>query len=1726
MAPNHVEKGPEDPREDAAAKGTSPYSTGGGGVTFERKVAVQYIAHLLLGDGAAELGDERRVVSVAFQQDPTYPVDDLVVEAARADENKPSLILAIAVRRAPDLVSSDESTLKLFRDFVRSVVNTPINGPEHRFALVVAGPQVHADQLAVLTNLASVQMSAAGLFDLVGTPNKFEAGIRGRLDQILRLVRQVLADLTATEPEMSLVQKRVWELLSKLTVLMPRLEVPDETDWAAILNSLIPVARSHDLAGASRLRDRLVALADEYPIKAASIDVTIARRNAHTVLDASATRRNQRGWEALDHLNQRAISSVDSVIVSGDGARRLHIDRGDLGTTAIDQATTGKAVVVSGESGVGKSAIVINASATINTDPEQREAVRINLRHLPRTTLEFETLLGSPLGQLLTELSAPQRILIVDGADAVAEGMLEQFRYLVDAARSAELGVIAITANDNKQIVRDTIAERFGGNVVDSVVPGLNDAQVDEVVATFGELANLAANLRSRELLRRPVVIDLFVRGGVSGVPLSDADAMQQVWRSLVRRREQSDRGTPEARDVAMLRLADLALSGGDALEAVGAIDPTALEGLRQDGLLRRSDTDPFRVGPDFAHDEVRRYAIARLFLADSDPTAGLLRAGVPRWALGAARLACQVRLAATDTAANPLRGRVARLQAGFDALVDSGYGERWGDVPGEALLTLGDPDPVIRDAWPGLNADKGKGLKRLCRLVDQRLRDEKGLLRIVAVEPLVSLLLEDTTPWRSGEHVQDLLRDWLGAHIIAMTPVGHRLRKQLGVRLIAACRAADQRLESERAAVAAARTARTPEEIKKRRESIRRNRTLFTESGYPRSRKRRPEVPSEITNKVVVELLALLGPDLGSEGEAILKRIGLDAPSWLAPAVEEPFTGRALAMYRQGFLAEITEAYYIDQEEDGPQFLEDGIRDHHSNSFGISTPLAVWYRGPFMALLQSDFRNGVGVLNRMLNHAALVRVRTLAGLHRYGAPTDNADVDEYRTELNISGARRMYVGDSHVWIWYRGTGVGPYPCMSALQALERVCDQLIQIDIPISSIVARLLEGCENLAMVGLVVGLLVRHLERTNRLLDPYLADPMVWRYEFERLAGERSGLAASSDGIIGAERRHWSLRDASTLLVVRADDARVAELRSIGQQLIENAKSMSRPAEDGAEDRDDATLEERLAPVRAWASGLDRDTYHAQSTDSGLYIQSQPPDDVVQALERDTEDLRRVQEAWRLIVRYHFEPKKGTAKDFSANELTSDLSIARDLLDNPPVRSIGTGWDAPTAVAATALSAHLVGGVALADELLRFALDTVLCVGAGEPSPRQLDVPESYFEQGADRSAARVLPLLLLPSARRLLALLDDQAGQSTYERVIAAGNNFTCAVSQEVRLHLARGLDRVWEEPCSGAENCHHQAALQLALESMRDCVLGEWDPAIGRRQTLVVGDPIEVSIAAAHDKAIAFPRLDAAIRALAVAAVARICVSDRARAALDVVLAAQRRSMLTYDRDIDSRGTHALVSARAILTLASDGSDAPILDHVNAFADNPTLLGSALRALSSAAEESASRAATARRVWPRIMANVLEINASGHSPFRGRHSGDRTLAALLPNAAGDVSYLYRELAGAPIEWWEPGSWREVVERWLPVAAGDPTCVDHLIAFLSVLPYDKQVRMGLAWIAQLVLPGPDRVAGRSFLLSTWLIESRASAIDQGLQADWQRIIDALVVAGVRRLAPYSE
>ena len=1715
------------------AVGVSPYATGGGGVTFERKVAVQYLEHLLTGNGAAELGDGRHVVSVAFQQAPEYPVDDLVIAAAHPEESKPSLLLSLGVRRSPNLVQSDEPTRKLIRDFVRAVINTLADDPEHRLGLVVAGAQTQAQQLSELAGLAAGQMDAPGFFDLVETPHRFGSGIRGRLGQLEILVGGALKDLGVTEPGKALIRQRTWQLLSMLTVLMPRLESPDETDWSAVANDLTTVARTPDLAGASQVRDRLVALASEYAPKAARIDLTVLRRDAHGVLDPKV-RRSQRGWQVLNHLHDRAIGTVRDEIIASDGGRNKRLDRSNAAKELSAIVEGSVAVVITGESGVGKSSLaVLSLTAANGAGTDDAQTVCMNLRHIPNLAVEFESMLGCPLSALLRETSAPQRMFAIDGADAVAEGKEDAFRYVVDAAVKADLKVIAVTAVDGGQVVLDILNDLFGNNVAEYTVPPLTDSEIQEIVDTFPELGNLHANPRSRELLRRLVVVDLLIRGGLTGLPLSDADAMLEVWSGLVRRHERSDRGLPDAREFALLRLADLSLGGGDRLSVISGLDAAALAGLRQDGLLQTSDENPFMIGPDFAHDEVRRYAVARLLLSGNNPATKLLNSGVPRWALSAARLASATLLEQPDGPHTPLPGRLGNLQASFDALVEAGHGARWGDVPGEALVSMSDASAVLRDAWPDLKGDDAAGLRRLARLVDQRLRDHNGIVNPISIEPIVWLMLEDSEPWRSGEYASNLLRDWLHAHVAARTLAGHPARIRLRERLMEAYAESDRCLEERIKAEAAARSARSEESMGQAQELEESHPELFiSQLGYGWSpRRERPQMPSVCRDRAYLELLALLGSDLGDEGEAILMRMAQDAPSSLAPAVEAPLTPAAISQYRRGLLAELTEAYYLDDEADASQIYDDGIRRHDPRYTGVMAPLAAWYLGPFTVLFQTDPRGGVAVLNRLLNHAALVRVRSLARPHGMTQALPDIDIGPYQVALEVAGTRQAYVGDEQVWYWYRGTGVGPYPCISALQALERACDRFIKQGIPIEKLVAVMLEGCQNLAMVGLIAGMLVRHLEIADNLLDQYVADPLIWHFEFQRVVKESSMLAASSAGIEGQDRRNWSLREAATVMTARANDERAAVLRRIGEALVENARQMidqERQADAmGNQVNGDDEIDPELATVMLWASCLDREYFQFHETPDGLYFQPTPPEAVVEQLQDGNRDYERASEEIQLSARYLYKTKETDSDPVEPDQLEADIAASRELLEDPTPLGIRHPWDLPAAIAATALEAHLLRHVDVKDETLAVVAEIVLRVSEGEAPTGLFDIEESYFEQGADRSAARALPLLLLPLAAQLRALVDGAGGSATFERVSTAGLRLAQALVNEVRLHLARGLDHLWATPCVQEGLCHHQVGWRIATATMRDCALGGWDRETGMRSVVLLDEPIADSLANAPDNSIRPSRLDAAIRALAPAATANICVSTAALVLVKALLNAQSRALIHHKRDnLDERGTNALVTARALLTLAHNGDDTAVYEHINAYADDSTRLSNLLRGLSAAAEEAPDRAATARRIWPDVIRYVLDLNDNGHTPFDGRSYGDLALAELLPNPTYETQYLYRELRGEPITWWDPLAMRSEVEAWLVPAIGNATCVDQLVSFLRVLSPEDQAQLGLPWVAKLVLPSPGNIANRTYLLADWLIEMRAVSDAVGLSAIWQQVVDDLAVEGDRRLAPYSE
>jgi hypothetical protein len=988
--------------------------------------------------------------------------------------------------------------------------------------------------------------------------------------------------------------------------------------------------------------------------------------------------------------------------------------------------------------------------------------------------------------------------------------------------------------------------------------------------------------------------------------------------------------------------------------------------------------------------------------------------------------------------------------------------------------------------------------------------------------------LLAEETPRGLADEIDQLIRDWLQTHVLRGTTKGQPTRVLLRETILRQCADKERVLDEHEAARQAELAARTPEEIAADEERRKQFAALPNLSLSRRRQQRPPPTrhrPYEWINDAQIEHLALLGSDLGADGQAVLRRIAEDEPHSLDHAVEPLLAGQSLAAYDPDLLIELAAAYYIENDDEDNEDDDDlgwsgglhdeGIRDHQFHG----APLASFTHGPFLALFRSDYRGGVALLNRMLNHAARCRVRTLSH-PLYGPPIEEY-AERMRHTFSMTGEPRDYVGDGHVWLWYRGTGVGPYPCMSALQALEFVTEEYIRAGVPPERLTAILLEGAESLAMPALALGILVRHLEAVGSALDPYLIEPAVWKLEFSRTLHDRSsGLAARIPELEHPERRGWSLREVSMMLMLRAEGDRITQLKALGQQLEANAR---------AQIGDDSSpgARQHLAAVRNWAASLDRNAYELQQEGDQILIQQAVDPEVEQVLGDTNTDLRRGMDAVGLTVRHaHVRDNGGRAPDITGEALLADIATARDLLENPPQSGLGASPDGPVAVAASAVELHLTGRVNVPEEDLLWCAIVLLQVAASISERPSDPFDDSLFSQGADRSAARALPFLLLPVATELRRALGVD-GPCDVDDLITLSGAIASGASNEARLAYARGLDAIWAAPCDLDHlygRCHHRIALDLVTDSFLDSVVGPWDSESQRRTIARLDPPNATSFDAVKGEDIYVRRLTAAIRATGSAAISSACCKDDARQALESLLAAHQRAMLAFERGYHIQ-SNLLDAARAALWQAIDGRDDVVLAYVDRYLDHSRLLAEGLRAIAAAGEERAEAGEHAHRLWPQIMDRVLDAAEKNPRIFTERTWGDYAEAYLIPNPSAEWGYLTIELSGEPYRWRNLLTWSPQVERWLGAITGTRMSIDHLVTAVRELDVTHQVESGLRWIERIVERSGNYCAN-TFSLPDWLHERRADLVTDDQIARWQRVVDLLVVAGDSRVADLAD
>lgn len=1649
---------------------SAPYAAGGGGVTFAHRVAAVYLTSVLTGTRRTELG-EHPATSVSFQTAPAHAVDDLLVTADAAGE---PIDVAIACRATPNFVPSDAATVSLIKTVLADI--DAHESPTSTVVIAVAGWKVQWNQVAQLCEIARNHGKAADFNTVLSQDGTWGRPVRDRHGYLCDMVALATGNKRPSSAT-DAVRAKTWWMLSCLRVVGFDVQGPRDAEWTATASLLDSVAS--DSANGLAVRDALASRAATYDaIGAKSVTVHTVRRDLRGIVDPSVGR-TRHVWNALAEQRCIALASVRHTLgIESSDSAPLQLEFEDRRTQLSEKlllaAEAAGALVVSGESGTGKSALVLSTVLELESNPANSlEAVILNMRELPSDSLSLHSTLGADLTDVLGQLDAPRRLLFVDGADVAAERSSGVLRGLLSAASAATVAVVVVSADFALDFVTEQVHAFHTASADRYAVDPLNDDDLAKVSTHVPALTGILREVPKPSLLRRLVVLDLLSRTGLTlDHPMREWECLELIWATVVRGDGRPVRGSAEARDRTLVLLAKAALEGA---EAVDGLDAESIDALRADRLLAPHSS--FRQLPQFAHDEVRRYATAMHLVRRCDIPNAVASAGTPRWALSAATLACKGRL--SDPSASPTTVFTGMV-GGFRDVALNGAA-RWADVPMEAVL---DTD----SAYDCLLATVQKkaanlDLEDVIRVVQQRLAVDGFIGR--AADPVIRLLLDDPTPWLISSAAFELLTTWLRTTALVRHPAGHELRVRLRERLLDFWNLNPAQ----------------PPPVESR-----------IDSHFERRRRRRRHVLDyRLTDAEYVETLAMLGKDINADIETCLRAIANDAPGYLAPAADSPFSARSLAQYKPEFLAELMEAYYIDDDfEDSWSHLDEGIREHDSSWSGIRPPFSAYYFGSFWTLFQvAQLDTSVRVLNKVLNHAARARVRPLTGLRQSLLDHGVRDDDEFTgAALTLNGTTRNYVGDGGTWFWYRGTSTGPYPCMSALQAMERVLEPVFQVDDAVQPVVDKLLVGCENLAVPGLLYGLLIRNIEHAGTSLDPFLAEPEVWELEFSRCVNEHYGFKADSEGLAHPERRTWTPREACITLVTRGDGDRRAALQGVGDLLKENGDRLGRES----------------SVVRTWAAHLDIEHFRLERNEDQTYLFVQPPEEAIAASAPQIAQQGRVNATLSIQNKYTRGIYDHEYVPPRAGETAVDLAAVRQLLETP---TDGFGIEPHSAAALVARNAiqHAANGEpeALGNES-SFAVQSVLQIAALlAQGPDQSDEGQ-YFEIGADRSSASALPLLLTSKLSGPLT----EAG-ATRDRVIELGHTIATRASQETRLFLARACDLIWASPCYGTP-CNHAVALDWAIDAGRGAEIGPWNNDEQRYERTHITGELLARLQRVPGDRIYIAALDATIRSAGAAAAHNHCATEAAQDLLSGLLDIQSRAMVSHEQrrwTADDRGSHTLIAARALLTGYAINLDPhPILAYLDTLRPDAGLVSNFLHGLAGSGAETQTRAEAASHLWPALLSHALTYAIPNETNiYNQRTWGSWAAAALLPQPAVWSQGLYNELQGTPIDWVDPTTLTPLIDAWAQASPSEMKVVDALVGFITRLTEADQITQGIPWVTRACVTDGIVLVKESHELASWLKQTRLPAELHGHGEAWQRLVDALVVAGNTDLAPYS-
>jgi hypothetical protein len=581
---------------------SSPTATGGAGNTFEEAVGAYWLAQLLVGAIPPILID-CSVAEVHFQTEHLgWRTDDLLIVGRKSDAT--SRKLALQVKRSFAISSSDEDCKNAILDFWTDFNNAAIfSQATDRFGIITQlGTNTLLRHFGSLLECARAAQDAEDFEHRLSTPGFLSS-------TAIRYCDELIAIISGSEGG-ELRRREIFRFLRVVYILSLDLSSGTKQAEAAVKSLLSFTAVDENKSDSSgQTWNELLSLVAEA--------VATARSLRREDLPETLTQRHDTC--GLEHPMLVALREHSEIILAGIRStigKVFHLRRAGLVQQVLSALEKSRLVLLSAPAGMGKSVVAKEVLRILSRDhfsfsfraeefAQPHFDATLTLSHIPGRAAALNSVLAGQERKIVL-VESIERLLEKSTRDAFAD-------LLTIASKDHTFRIILTCRDYSSDLVRTAFLRDVGIDHEVVHVPQLNDGELFEVQTANTTLELPLGSPTLRKILRNPYFLDkaLLMRWSPDvPLPASEREFRDLFWREIVRADHRSGEGMPSRRGVAFSEVALRRARSLSMYSSSAGLDHEALDKLRADSLLVRSEQSETLIAP--AHDVLEDWAILR----------------------------------------------------------------------------------------------------------------------------------------------------------------------------------------------------------------------------------------------------------------------------------------------------------------------------------------------------------------------------------------------------------------------------------------------------------------------------------------------------------------------------------------------------------------------------------------------------------------------------------------------------------------------------------------------------------------------------------------------------------------------------------------------------------------------------------------------------------------------------------------------------------------------------------------------------------------------------------------------------------------------------------------------------------------------------------------------------------------------------------------------------------